>query len=112
MPASVNHVPTEEPAKSVRMTRERTGEEAGFKITAVKAWDLPLIMSVYSCTVAPVHWALRAPLAKSTLTTVKTTTVKTEQPALMESTTTLVFVPPTTQVSEYNTTGFFFLQKT
>lgn len=54
--------------------------------------------------VAHVHWALRALLAKPTLTTAMTTTVRTEQPAWMESTTTLVFVPPTTQVcSSYST---------
>lgn len=63
------------------------------------------IMGMYVVAVAHVHWALRAPLAKETLTTVKTTTVRTEQPASMESTTTLVFVPPTTQVSLYNTAG-------
>lgn len=48
--------------------------------------------------VVHVHWALRARLAKSTLMTAKTTTVRTGQPASMESTTTLAFVPPTTQV--------------
>ncbi len=52
--------------------------------------------------VAHVHWALRAQLAKPTLTTAKTTTVRTEQPASTESTTTLVFVPPTTQVSAHS----------
>lgn len=50
-------------------------------------------------TAVHVHWALRAPLAKPTLTTAKTTTVRMEQPASMESTTTLAFVPPITQVS-------------
>lgn len=56
-------------------------------------------MSMYVFAVARVHWALRAALAKATLMTAKTTTVRTERPASMESTTTLVFVPPTTQVS-------------
>lgn len=54
--------------------------------------------SVCVITVAHVHWALRARLAKSTQTTAKTTTARMEPPASMESTTTLVFVPPTTQV--------------
>ena len=52
--------------------------------------------------VAHVHWALRAPRAKPTSTTAKTMTVRTEPPVSMESTTTLVFVPPTTQVSPYS----------
>ena len=56
------------------------------------------LMSAYVVTAARVHWALRAPPAKSTWTNAKTTTVRTAQPASMESTTIPVFVPPTTQV--------------
>lgn len=62
-------------------------------------------LSVAVVTVAHVPRALRAPLAKATLTTVKTTTVRTERPALMGSTTTPVFVHPTTQVRPYRYVG-------
>lgn len=55
-------------------------------------------LSVYVVAVAHVPRALRAPLAKPTLTTVKTTTARTERPASMGSTTTPVFVHHTTQV--------------
>lgn len=56
-------------------------------------------MDLFAFTVAHVHWALRARLAKPISMTAMTTTARTEQPASTVSTTTPVFVPPTTQVS-------------
>lgn len=92
-----------------RVSAENEGEyrwgTASFRIRTTKTWKLKLSRTrdecVFVTTVARVHWALRARLAKATVTTAKTTTARMEPPALMESTTTLVFVPPTTQVSAY-----------
>lgn len=64
-------------------------------------------MCVYVPTVAHVLWASRAPYAKPTLTTVKTTTVRMERPASTESTTTLAFVPHITQVSGLEILPFY-----
>lgn len=58
---------------------------------------------LYSVTAVSVPWASRAQHVKPTLTTAKTTTVRMEPPAWTESTTTPVFVPPTTLVRSHNT---------
>lgn len=47
---------------------------------------------------APALWVSRGSGARSTQTTVRTTTVRTTPPAWTASTTTCVFAPPTTQV--------------
>lgn len=80
---------------------ENTGEEKikhCLNITCLIHTEMMTELSVHLVAVAHVPRALRAPLAKPTLTTVKTTTARTERPASMGSTTTPVFVRHTTQV--------------